>query len=175
MDWNGVATSSKLSGTAVHIPRGALRVSIEGSDWEARVLGRFEAAIASALQDKVPPLVEAQLKTLVALNGTAALQRRPPSAPLNRPHLPHLRTSLCTSEQRTSELPQRDAIPYMSSLRPYAPPAPPAPLNLPHLPHPSHLRTYTPHLCNHTQSRLRPYASQPATLCTAGSTRRSRR
>ena len=90
IDRNGVATSSNLSGTAVRIPRGALRLSIEGSDWEARVLGRFEAAISNALQDKVPPLVEAQLETLVAVNGTAALQRRPFPAPLNLPHLPHL-------------------------------------------------------------------------------------
>ena len=96
---SGVPVASNLSRTSLAIPQGGLQLTIEGSDWEARVISGFETVIALALQGSIPGLVAAQLDRLVAMNGTAALQRRTSARhllgplhllgpQLQRPHLP---------------------------------------------------------------------------------------
>ena len=63
----GVA--SNLSSTSVVIPQGGLQLTIEGSDWEARIISGFEKVIASTLQAIIPGLAIHRMHSACPLRG----------------------------------------------------------------------------------------------------------
>ena len=63
----GVPVASNLSSTSVVIPQGGLQLTIEGSDWEARIISGFEKVIASNLQATIPGLAIHRMHTACRL------------------------------------------------------------------------------------------------------------